>query len=322
MRRGVANRLSIFALAAILVVYEIPAVADVSGKGRVFLTFDDGPIDVTLDILDALKKQDVRATFFINAVHLKGQGGENEGQAQVALQRLITEGHVLGNHSDDHMGHNRPPAVYSITAAKAYRDVETDLPYFVPGDVTPVNESLGALATSPNNQMTKLVRLPFSNVWLFPSLDKVCHWCGVEQGPFWHPDAMANAEREVSAVGGQLAAALYSRYKMNAFGWDVHWQPSNWTLPTTNETLPPAEKIEREIVSLLEDDHYCIQSPVGVACKAPVRRKNVIVLSHDFLFENGVRGRGKDANLPQLLELIKSLQAKGYTFDTLDHYLD
>jgi len=48
----------------------------------------------------------------------------------------------------------------------------------------------------------------------------------------------------------------------------------------------------------------------------------VIVLMHDFLFENGARGRGKDVNMPQLVKLIESLKAKGYTFDTLDHYID
>jgi chitin disaccharide deacetylase len=309
-------------LAVILLAHVLPAAAEAPKKGRVFLTFDDGPIDVTLDVLDVLKAQNTKATFFVNAVHLDGQGGENEGRAQVALRRIVTEGHVLGNHSEDHMGHNRLPGVYSITAASAYRDVEADLLYFVPGGVRRVNESLGLLATSSNNQMMQLARLPFSNVWMFPSLDVVCHWCDVKQGPYWHPEAMANAEREVSEIGGQLAAAMYSRYKINAFGWDVHWRPSDWTLPTTNEMLPPASIIEREIVSLLDDNRYCTQSSIGTSCKSPVQENNVILLTHDFLFENGVRGRGKDANLPQLIELIKSLKAKGYTFDTLDHYLD
>jgi chitin disaccharide deacetylase len=57
-------------------------------------------------------------------------------------------------------------------------------------------------------------------------------------------------------------------------------------------------------------------------CKRPVRSHKVIVLVHDFLFENGARGRGKDVNMPQLVKLIESLKAKGYTFDTHDRYID
>lgn len=299
----------------------LPAAADVSSPGRVFLTFDDGPINVTLDILDVLKAQNIKATFFINAIHLEGRGGENEDRAAEALRRIILEGHVLGNHSHDHMGHNRPPGVYSITAADAYRNVETDLSYFLPTNITPVITSLGTLATRPNNQIATLARLPYSNVWMFSRLGAVCQWCGEKAGPFWHPDARANSDREVSAVGGKLAAALHQRYKMNSFGWDVHWQPTNWSLPTSNETMPPAGVVEQEILALLKEGRYCIQTPTTTRCKAPVRQNNVIVLVHDFLFENGSRGRGRDVNLPELIKLISAIKAQGYAFDTLDRYL-
>lgn len=319
MRCGMAGLIAKCTFVIVLVIQALPALADTSTKGRVFLTFDDGPIDITLDILDVLKAQDVKATFFINAVHLAGQGGEHEGSAQVALRRLVAEGHVIGNHSDNHMAHNRPPGVYSITVAQAYHDMEVDLQHFVPDDIAPVNEALGELATFPNNQISRIARLPFSNVWMLPGLDKICHWCDIEGGPFWYPEA--RAKRVMSEVGGQVAAALYSRYKMNTFGWDVDWKPTAWTLPNTNETLAPAATIEREIVSLLVGDRYCSQTPPEI-CKSPVKKNNVIVLTHDFLFENGVHGHGKDVNLPQLAELIKSLKAKDFVFDTLDHYLD
>jgi chitin disaccharide deacetylase len=309
----------IFASLALLLL-ALPAGAEISG--RVFLTFDDGPIDVSLDVLDVLKAQNIKATFFVNAIHLEGRGGENEGRATHALRRIVAEGHVIGNHSHDHMGHNRPPGVYSIGAAQAYRDVGTDLPYFFPDNVTPINQALGSLATRHNNQITSLARLPFSNVWMFEKLGDVCGWCGVDSGPFWHPDARANARRDVSDVGGQLAAALHQQYKVDSIGWDVQWEPSNWTLPNTNETLPPAMAIEQEIVSLIKHGQYCVQVPSGVRCKAPVRSNSVVLLMHDFLFENGVRGQGKDVNLPQLIKLIESLKARGYRFDTLDHYRD
>ena len=309
-------------LAVITMALALPVAAADTGPGRVFLTFDDGPINITLDVLDVLEAHAIKATFFINAIHLEGRGGENEDHAQAALRRIVAEGHVLGNHSHDHMGHNRPAGSFTITASQAYSDVETDLSYFVPANVTPVNMVLGPLATRPNNQISAMARLPFANVWMLPRLGEVCRWCGVSNGPFWHPYARANAAREVSDAGGQLAALLYARQKIISYGWDIKWNPSDWSLPTTNETMPPAAEIEGNILALFDAERTCAQPTVAAPCKRPVRSHNVIVLTHDFLFENGARGRGKDVNMPQLVKLIESLKAKGYTFDTLDHYID
>jgi len=306
-------------LAVIVMVLALPAAAADTRPGRVFLTFDDGPINITHEVLDALKAQGIKASFFINAIHLEGRGGEKEDRAQAALRRIVAEGHMLGNHSHDHMGHNRPAGVYSITASQAYSDVEADLSYFVPANVTPVNLALGPLATGPNNQISTMARLPFSNVWMLPRLGEVCRWCSVGQGPFWHPDARANAALDVSDAGGQVAALLYERHKIASYGWDIQWMPSDWSIPTTNETMPSAAVIEGKILALFDEELSCAQQ---APCKRPVRSHNVVVLTHDFLFENGARGRGKDANMPQLIKLIASLKAKGFIFDTLDHYID
>ena len=61
---------------------------------KVYLTFDDGPSVHTNEILDILKKYDVKATFFV-------LGKEGEGSEQ-ALQRIVEEGHSLGMHSYNH----------------------------------------------------------------------------------------------------------------------------------------------------------------------------------------------------------------------------
>ena len=306
-------------LALVLSLYSWAAHAGASG--RVFLTFDDGPIDATLDVLDVLKAEGIKATFFINAIHLDGQGGEKERNAQQALRRIVAEGHVLGNHAYDHMGHNRLPGNYSMGAAQAYRDVETDIAYFIPGNITPVNKALGEQASLPNNRMSDLARLPFSNVWMLPGLDQICRRCASGNGPYWHPDARANAAYETSEIGGELAKVLLDDYQVESYGWDVQWRPTDWALPDTNETLPPASSIEQIVVALIDEGETCLQTPDGLRCKSPIQERTAVVLTHDFLFENGPRGRGKDFNLPQLAKLIASLKTKGYAFDTLDHYL-
>lgn len=61
---------------------------------KVYLTFDDGPGVHTNDILDILKRYDVKATFFI-----VGKDGEVPKEL---LRRIAEEGHTIGLHSYSH----------------------------------------------------------------------------------------------------------------------------------------------------------------------------------------------------------------------------
>lgn len=62
----------------------------------VALTFDDGPDkDFTPQVLDILKKNDVKATFFVV--------GENVGWNPEILKREYEEGHEIGNHTFTHI---------------------------------------------------------------------------------------------------------------------------------------------------------------------------------------------------------------------------
>jgi peptidoglycan/xylan/chitin deacetylase (PgdA/CDA1 family) len=65
-------------------------------KPRIALTFDDGPHPVyTEKLLDGLKERQVNATFFVV--------GENiEGREEI-LKRMDQEGHLIGNHTYDHV---------------------------------------------------------------------------------------------------------------------------------------------------------------------------------------------------------------------------
>ncbi|MGB4658297.1 MAG: polysaccharide deacetylase family protein [Mobilitalea sp.] len=61
----------------------------------VYLTFDDGPSNRTVEILDILKKEDIKATFFII-----GKEGEKEKDL---LKRMADEGHSIGIHTYSHL---------------------------------------------------------------------------------------------------------------------------------------------------------------------------------------------------------------------------
>ena len=64
-----------------------------SGK-KVYLTFDDGPSSNTDQILDILKDNDVKATFFVV--------GKTDERSVKAYQRIVEEGHTLAMHSYSH----------------------------------------------------------------------------------------------------------------------------------------------------------------------------------------------------------------------------
>ena len=61
----------------------------------VALTFDDGPVPVYTDtVLAVLRREDVRATFFVT--------GNSVARAPDIARRILREGHELGNHSYSH----------------------------------------------------------------------------------------------------------------------------------------------------------------------------------------------------------------------------
>jgi peptidoglycan/xylan/chitin deacetylase (PgdA/CDA1 family) len=61
---------------------------------KIALTFDDGPHEMTEKVLDLLKQFNVKATFFC-----VGKQIENNPQL---FKRIISEGHLVGNHSFSH----------------------------------------------------------------------------------------------------------------------------------------------------------------------------------------------------------------------------
>ncbi|WP_068501200.1 polysaccharide deacetylase family protein [Paenibacillus kribbensis] len=70
----------------------------IDGKKVVYLSFDDGPsLTVTPKILDVLKEENVKATFF-----LVGKAAEENEGAKHIIKRMVKEGHAIGNHTYSH----------------------------------------------------------------------------------------------------------------------------------------------------------------------------------------------------------------------------
>lgn len=70
---------------------------------KVYLTFDDGPSNNTAQILDLLKKYQVKATFFVI--------GREDEESKALYQRIVAEGHTLAMHSYSHKYRDRKSVV-------------------------------------------------------------------------------------------------------------------------------------------------------------------------------------------------------------------
>jgi peptidoglycan/xylan/chitin deacetylase (PgdA/CDA1 family) len=87
----------------------------------VYLTFDDGPIpEATPFILDMLKHYGIKATFFMV--------GDNARKYPELHQRVVDEGHRIGNHTHNHIsGFRHSVHEYSYNVEKANAYLKTNL---------------------------------------------------------------------------------------------------------------------------------------------------------------------------------------------------
>jgi len=67
-----------------------------NNQNKVYLTFDDGPVPIITEwVLDILQKENIKATFFCI--------GENIEKHPEIFSRIVTENHIVGNHTFNHL---------------------------------------------------------------------------------------------------------------------------------------------------------------------------------------------------------------------------
>ncbi|MGO3181436.1 MAG: polysaccharide deacetylase family protein [Aequorivita sp.] len=89
-------------------------------KNSIYLTFDDGPIpEVTLWVLEELKKHNAKATFFCI--------GNNVQKHPEVFQKVLSEGHSVGNHTFNHLkGWKTETSEYIDNTEKARDQMRND----------------------------------------------------------------------------------------------------------------------------------------------------------------------------------------------------
>lgn len=81
------------------------------GLREIALTFDDGPYgETTVQILDALQKHGVPATFFVVGMHVEAR--------PELVRRMLLDGHEVGNHTFSH------PRLPSLTLLQAREELD------------------------------------------------------------------------------------------------------------------------------------------------------------------------------------------------------
>lgn len=88
-------------------------------RKRVALTFDDGPGDSTMRLLDGLSERNVKATFFVV--------GEKVLQYPDTILRMKEEGHLIGNHTYSHVQLNTLSCDAAIQEVKKTGDTIEDI---------------------------------------------------------------------------------------------------------------------------------------------------------------------------------------------------
>ncbi|HLP51973.1 MAG TPA: polysaccharide deacetylase family protein [Chitinophagales bacterium] len=89
---------------------------------NLYLTFDDGPIrEITPFVLDELKKYNAKATFFCIGKNIKAN--------PAIFERILAEGHSIGNHTYDHLnGWNTGDKEYFDNIDKCQQVLRDSLP--------------------------------------------------------------------------------------------------------------------------------------------------------------------------------------------------
>lgn len=180
------------------------------------MTFDDGPTNGTLSILDVLARKNVKATFFVNGLYLLRKGGEREISSFHALERMIREGHSIANHGFDHFG---------AVDIGPYHDVHADFKNFIHNAefIRASIRNVSNLSLGSSDLLSSVVRLPFTSTWRIPEYIADCACCTLDfKGQKCKPEFPSNSSKVSSAVANKLASNGFS-----VFGWDVEWEPKN-----------------------------------------------------------------------------------------------
>lgn len=164
--------------------------ADTKGEKVVALTFDDGPIGTTPELLDVLKQYGVKATFFTIGDQIFDKTDFSE-----VVKRAADEGHQICTHSYDHAsGSGRGVDMTRMSADEQIAEVQ---------------KGQDAITQATGKEASKIFRSPGGNyhdeiIWtLQPYVTGEIGW-NVDTEDWRRPGAEAVAQRLLSVKPGDV----------------------------------------------------------------------------------------------------------------------
>ena len=162
-------------------------------KKTVFLTFDDGPVDGTFDVVKVLNANNAKATFFV----MGNNADKNDSRRELLRQLQANPNFLIGNHSQTHANKEG----YS----SFYKDDHSDyvLADFVKCDMT-LLKILGN-----GVQKHQHARLPGRNTWRVDDISS---------------DAYAPNNYMIPTYDTKDEADTLRNAGYRVYGWDVEWK--------------------------------------------------------------------------------------------------
>jgi len=287
----------------------------------VYLTFDDGIQEGTLEVIDILNTFKIKATFFLSGLNTSYSCQRSQEYTSQALQKIIAN-HLLGNHSFSHC-HDFYHAYYTKgLLINNQGDRISASQDFYRNDFYFKELLLQFHLEKTDLHADKIARLPGRNSWY------------LNQNRFISPIlSITNNFYKADLDSGDVTQQLFkSGYEI--FGWNQEWQMS---FDFSFETRKNREK-------LMADNQIDYGNPIHVfpnydmntqanlhkdriteSWQTVAKRilssnqEHIILLMHDRAFR---RYTDFDTNRHaiQLEFLIDYLKTKKINFNTLDNY--
>lgn len=164
-----------------------------------YLTFDEGYENgCTASILDTLKKCDVKAAFFITGGYIKTE--------KELIQRMIDEGHIVGNHTVNHPNLHKlsDPVKMSEEFSKLNEMVEEEFGYTMRYMRPPEGEYSERVLAVAQNSGFKTILWSFAYMDWDPEKQKGAAYAVEQVTPYFHDGAILL----LHAVSSDNAGAL------------------------------------------------------------------------------------------------------------------
>jgi peptidoglycan/xylan/chitin deacetylase (PgdA/CDA1 family) len=271
---------------------DLSAIKSCEGKS-VHLSFDDGPNTTTTPkIVETLKRQKVKATFFVSTHQL--EKGDLIKKRKI-LNNILDDGHTTASHCHDHKSH----------AIRYYKD--TELPSFNSEEsLDQIQQSMDLLNDFTNGRFSeqkhKLIRFPYGR-GISPSRKELSIITGLKlEKNQVHSDQYATELTKYRA--NSPAMTIASQFSLSHVGWnhDSNDASNNYNLP--NNKLNTKKYVHDQL------EYICSGST-----------KNFMSLFHDTRAINSEPSR-YDSNKTVMDELIEKGKCLGIKFVSIEKYLN